>query len=161
VQSGVVDNPLLFTKMPNSGAPKMKEFSLRLLAYESASGNPANAKDSVAFCVCEKLRGQLTKIIGVGGFSALVSRALALAGAEVPWLRALQNNSDGSLKGLHELEAKLDSDAVTEGQVILLSQLLELLVTFVGPTLTLQFLQDIWPKDERTQFLIEELYEEK
>jgi hypothetical protein len=147
--------------MSNSGAPKMKEFTLRLLAYESASGKPANPKDSVAFRVCEKLRVQLTKTTGVGGFSALVSRALALAGAEVPWLRALQINSDGSLKGLHELEAKLDSRVVTEGQVVLLSQLLGLLVTFVGPALTLQILQDIWPKDERTQFLIEELYEEK
>ena len=124
----------------------MKEFTLRLLAYESASRKPANAKDSAAFRVCEKLRIQLTKTTGVGGFSALVSRALALAGAEVPWLRALQINSDGSLKGLHELEAKLDSHAVTEGQVVLLSQLLGLLVTFVGPALTLQILQDIWPK---------------
>jgi hypothetical protein len=141
----------------SNGALKMKEFTLRLLAYESVSGKPTNAKDSVAFRVCEKLRVQLTKTTGVRGFSALVSRALALAGAEVPWLRALQINSDGSLKGLHELEAKLDSRVVTEGQVVLLSQLLGLLITLIGPALTLQLLQDIWPKDERTQFLIEEL----
>ena len=115
----------------------------------------------MAFRVSEKLRVKLIKTTGVGGFSALVSRALALAGAEVPWLRTLQINSDGSLKGLHELEAKLDSRVVAEGQVVLLSQLLGLLVTFVGPALTLHLLQDIWPKDERTQFLIEELYEEK
>ena len=139
----------------------MKAFTLRLLAYESASGKPANTKDSVAFRVCEKLRVQLIKTTGVGGFSALMSRALALAGAEVPWLRALQINLDGSLKGLLELEAKLDSRVITEGQVLLLSQLLGLLVTFVGPALTLQLLQDIWPKDEQTQFMIEELYEEK
>jgi nicotinic acid phosphoribosyltransferase len=132
--------------MSNSGAPKMKEFTRRLLAYESASGKPANANDSMAFRVCEKLRVQLTKTTGVRGFSALVSRALALAGAEVPWLRSLQINSDGSLQGLQELETKLDPLEVAEGQVVLLSQLLELLVTFVGPALTLQLLQDIWPK---------------
>ena len=147
--------------MSNIGAPKMKEFTLRLLAYESALGKPANAKDSAAFRVCEKLRVQLTKTTGVRGFSALMSRALALVSAEVPWLSALQINLDGSLKGLLELEAKLDSRVITEGRVLLLSQLLGLLVTFVGPALTLQLLQDIWPKDERTQFLIEELYEEK
>jgi hypothetical protein len=147
--------------MSNSDAPKMREFTLRLLAYESASGKPANAKDSVAFRVCEKLRVQVSKTTGVGGFSALVSRALALAGAEVPWLRALQINSGGSLKGLHELEAKLDSRLVAEGQVVLLSQLLGLLVTFIGPALTLQLVHDIWPKDERTPFLIGELYEKK
>jgi hypothetical protein len=147
--------------MSNSATPKLKGFARRLLVYEAASGTPADAKDSAAFRVCEKLRVQLTKTTGIGGFSALVSRALALAGAEVPWLRALQINSDGSLKGLDEQEAKLDSRVVTEGQVVLLSQLLGLLVIFVGPALTLQLLRDIWPKDERTQFLIEELYEEE
>jgi hypothetical protein len=134
------------TKISNSCSPKMKEFTLRLLACESALGKPANAKDSEALRVCEKLRVLLTKTTGVGGFSALLSRALALAGAEVPWLTALQINSDGSLKDLHELEAKLESSVVIEGQVVLLSQLLGLLVTFVGPALTLQILQDIWPK---------------
>jgi hypothetical protein len=138
--------------MSNSDTPKIREFTLRLLACESALAKPANAKDSVAFRVCEKLRVELSKTTGVGGFSALVSRALALAGAEAPWLRELQINSDGSLRGLHELEAKLDSRLVAEGQVVLLSQLLGLLVTFIGPALTLQLLQDIWPKDERLNF---------
>jgi hypothetical protein len=138
--------------MSNRDAPEMRKFALRLLAYESASGKPANAKYSVAFRVCEKLRMQLNKITGVGGFSALLSRALALAGAEVPWLCALQVNPDGSLKGLHELEAKLDSRLVAEGQVVLLSELLGLLVTFIGPALTLQLLQDVWPKNRRTLF---------
>jgi nicotinic acid phosphoribosyltransferase len=138
--------------MSNSNVPEMREFALRLLAYESASGKPANAKYSVTFRVCEKLRMQLSKTTGVGGFSALLSRALALAGEEAPWLRKLQINSDGSLKGLHELEAKLDSSLVAEGQVVLLTQLLGLLVTFIGPALTLQLLQDVWPKDERTLF---------
>jgi hypothetical protein len=138
--------------MSNSNVPEMREFALRLLAYESASGKPANAKYSVTFRVCEKLRMQLSKTTGVGGFSALLSRALALAGEEAPWLRKLQIDSDGSLKGLHELEAKLDSSLVAEGQVVLLTQLLGLLVTFIGPALTLQLLQDVWPKDERTLF---------
>jgi hypothetical protein len=67
-------------------------------------------------------------------------------------LCALQVNPDGSLKGLHELEAKLDSRLVAEGQVVLLSELLGLLVTFIGPALTLQLLQDVWPKNRRTLF---------
>jgi nicotinic acid phosphoribosyltransferase len=138
--------------MSNSNAPEMREFALRLLAYESASGKPANAKYSVTFRVCEKLRVQLSKTTGVGGFSALLSRALALASEEAPWLRKLQIDSDGSLKGLHELEAKLDSSLVAKGQVVLLTQLLGLLVTFIGPALTLQLLQDVWPTDERTLF---------
>jgi hypothetical protein len=138
--------------MPNSATPKLKGFARRLLAYEAASGEPADAKDSAAFRVCEQLRGPLGKLMGVGGFRALLSRALALAGAEVPWLRALHIKADGSLDGLEELEAKLDSRAVAEGEVVLAAQLLGLLLTFIGPALTLRMLHDIWPKIEDLDF---------
>ncbi len=131
--------------MSNSATPKPKEFARRLLAYEAASGKPADAKDSGVFRVCEKLREPLGKLLGVGGFRSLLSRALALAGAEVPWLRALHIKADGSLEGPDELEAKLDSRAVAEGEVALAAQLLGLLVTFIGPALTQRLLQDIWP----------------
>ena len=43
-----------FTSMP-------KGFARQLLAYEVASGKPADAKDSAAFRVCEKLRVPLGK----------------------------------------------------------------------------------------------------
>jgi len=131
--------------MSNSATLKPKEFARRLLAYEAGSGKPADAKVSPAFRVCEKLRGPLGKLLGVGGFRSLLSRALALAGAEVPWLRALHIKADGSLEGLDELEAKLDSRAVAEGEVVLAAQLLGLLVTFIGAALTQRLLQDIWP----------------
>jgi nicotinic acid phosphoribosyltransferase len=132
----------------------MKELTRRLLVYESgSSGERVSAKNSASFRVCEKLRVQLAELIGVGGFRALLARAKALAGTEVPWLRELQIMADGSLEGLHELEAKFDSLSVTEGEVVLVSQLLELLVTFIGPALTLRLLHDIWPKMEKFKFL--------
>jgi len=130
----------------NSTAPKLKEFARRLLAQDADSGNSADTKDFEAFPVCEKLRGPLSRLAGVGGFRSLQSRALAMAGAEVAWLRSLQIKPDGSLEGFDKLKAKLDSHEVAEGEVALVSQLLELLVTFIGPALTLQLLHDIWPK---------------
>lgn len=132
--------------MSNSATPKLKEFSRRLLAYETASRKPTDAKDSAASCVCEKLRGPLGKLLGVAGFGAVFFRALALAGAEVPWLRALKIKADGSLEGLDEIEAKLDSRAVADGEVILVAQLLGLLVMFIGSALTLGLVQEAWPK---------------
>jgi hypothetical protein len=138
--------------MSNRAAPKMKELTRRLLAYESASGKPVSAKNSATLRVCEKLRVQLTELIGVRGFHTLLSRAKAVAGAEFPWLCELGIRSDGSLEKLPELEAKFDSPAVTEGQIVLVSQLLELLVTFIGPALTLRLLHDIWPKMEEFDF---------
>jgi hypothetical protein len=132
--------------------PELKQFARRLLAYETASRKPSAAKDSEPFGVFGKLRGPLGRFIGIGGFHALLSRALALAGAEVPSLGALQPRTDYSLEGLKELEAKLDSLAVEGGQVVLLAQLLGLLMTFIGRSLTLQLLGNIWPKLDELDF---------
>ena len=138
--------------MSDSGPPKLKEFARRLLAYEAATGKPAGPNGSAAFGVCEKLRGPLAKNLGIGGLCALMARAMALAGAEVPWLRALRVKADCSLEGFDELEEKPDSRALAEGEVVLVAQLLGLLVTFIGPALTLPLLHDIWPKMDDLNF---------
>ncbi len=138
--------------MSNSANLHPKEFARRILTYETASGKHADANNSEGFRVCEKLRGPLGKLTGIGGFRALLSRALAQAGTEVPWLRALHIKADGSLEGLDQLKAKLDSSAIVEGELVLVVQLLGLLVTFIGPALTLRLLQDIWPKMDDLNF---------
>jgi len=138
--------------MSTSAATKLKQFARRLLACEAAPGKPADAGDSAAFRVCEKLRGPLGKFMGVGGFRSLLSRALVLASQEVHWLRALQIKADGSLEGLDELEVKLDWPATAEGEIVLVSQLLGLLVTFIGGELTVRLLHDIWPKLDDLSF---------
>ncbi len=132
--------------MSKSATPIPKGFAQELLAYEETSGGPSEANDSAAFRVCEKLRRPLGNVLGVGGFRSLLSRALALACGEVPWLCALQVKADGKLEGLDELEAKLDPRAITEGEAVLVGQLLGLLVIFIGPALTLRLLHNIWPK---------------
>ncbi len=139
-----------------------KGFARQLLGYEMASGKPAHANDySPAFRVCEKLRGPLGKLMGVDGFRSLLARALALACEQTPWLCALQVQADGSIKGLDELEAKLDSRAITEGEVVLVGQLIALLVIFIGPALTLGLLREIWPKWVLVNWEKEYRYEEK
>ena len=132
--------------MSSSASPHPKAFARRLLAYEAASGENADANAPAAFRVCEQLKGPLSKVMGTGGFRSLLSRALALSGAEIPWLRALHIKADGTLEGMGKLEAELDRHAVAEGEVVLVAQLLGLLVTFIGPALTLGLLHDIWPK---------------
>jgi hypothetical protein len=84
--------------------------------------------------------------MGNGGFRALLSRALALAGAEVFWLHALHVNADGALEGVEASHARLDPAEFLEGKVVLLAQLLELLVAFIGTGLTLRLLSEIWPQ---------------
>ena len=98
------------------------------------------------FGVCEKLRPQLVPLMGTGGFRALLSRALALAGAEVPWLRAVQVKGDGVVERLEGLPKQPDLDAMLEGKVVLLAHLLGLLVAFIGENLTLRLVREVWPK---------------
>ncbi|MEO5720864.1 MAG: hypothetical protein ABIR71_05260, partial [Chthoniobacterales bacterium] len=101
--------------------------------------------DFSGFRVCAALRGPLAKFMGAAGVDALFSRALALTGAEIPWLRQLRVGADGALDGLAEMAEKLDAPALAEGEIALVGHLLGLLVIFIGPTLTLALLHDIWP----------------
>ncbi len=84
--------------------------------------------------------------MGNVGFRALLSRALALANAEVPWLCAVHVKSDGSLEGLDELEAQVHPQEIFEGRVVLLAQLLGLLVALIGENLTLRLVREAWSK---------------
>lgn len=145
---GVRLSTLFSEEMSKSIAPKLHQFARRLVAHEAASRRPAKGKGSRTFFVCEKLRGPLGQLTGRGGFRSVLSRALALAGEEVPWLRGLHVRADGSLEDLDELEVNLGPEEIALGEVILVARLLGLLVTFIGPTLTLELLQHIWPKME-------------
>lgn len=101
---------------------------------------------SDAFDVCEKLRPQLATLMGNGGFRALLARALALAGTEVSWLRALKVNSEGALTGLEEIQPPMTIEALSLGRMELLAQMLGLLVAFIGENLTMRLVGDVWPK---------------
>ena len=84
--------------------------------------------------------------MGNTGFRALLSRALALANAEVPWLRAVHVNADGDLEGLAEIGSLIDPTEFLEGRGVLLAQLLGLLVAFIGPSLTSRLVGEFWPQ---------------
>jgi hypothetical protein len=124
----------------------MRELAERLIAYETRENKSSETKTSGPFLVGEKLRPHLAPLMGKVGFRALLSRALALANAEVPWLRAVHIKADGSFDGLDELGAQVDPDEISKGRVVLLAQLLGLLVAFIGEDLTLRLVREVWPK---------------
>lgn len=124
----------------------MREFAERLIAYEVKGNKSCETKPAVVYLVDKKLGPHLATLMGNVGFSALLSRALMLANAEIPWLRAVHVNADGSLEGLDELGAQVNPAAIYEGRVVLLAQLLGLLVAFIGEKLTLNLVHQIWPK---------------
>src|SRR5687768_3404010 len=113
--------------MANSITSTREDFARRLIAYEAESSKSGEGKDSQSFGVCEKLRAPLSRMIGVAGFRSLLSRALALAGAEAPWLGALHIRPDGTLEGLEEL--KIAEEKIVSGEVVLVARIIGLLVT--------------------------------
>jgi len=118
----------------------------RVIAHE-AKGRQASAKKPTGvFHITEEFRPHLVTLMGNTGFRALLSRALALASAEAPWLRAVQVNADGFLGGLAEVEAQVTPKELAEGRVLLLAHLFELMVAFIGEDLTLRLAREAWPK---------------
>ena len=126
----------------------MRDFAGRLIAFEAKGNKSSESKSRLAFSVGEKMRPPLATLMGKAGFRALLSRALALASEEVPWLRAVHVKADGSLEGMNELEleAQVDPEEIFDGRIVLLAQLIGLLVAFIGEILTLQLVREVWPK---------------
>jgi len=125
---------------------QMRAFAQRLIAFETQRINAAGTETAAAFQVCQKLRPHLAPLMGSTGFHALLSRALALASAEVPQLRTLQVNTHGSLALVDESAGSLRPEELTEGSIVLTAQLLGLLEAFIGESLTLRILREVWPK---------------
>lgn len=131
--------------MPNRSNHKVKEFAKRLLAQEAVSGAAA---DAGAFRVCEKLRKSLSKLMGMAGYRAIFAHALSRAQTKVGWLSELRIQADGTLAGLVEIKARLTGEEMAEGEAVLVTELLRLIVIFIGPTLTLQLIQQAWPNSQ-------------
>lgn len=145
--------------MRDDVSPQVKQIARRLMAYEAKTATPARVGDhtSPAFRICEKLRHPLSRLAGVAGFRSLLSRALALASEEVRWLKTIRIATNGSLEGfkegLNDTQAQLSQQQIDQGEIVLVAQLLGLLMTFIGEGLTMQLLQQEWPKvalDDRT-----------
>ena len=125
--------------------PRLRALAQHLIAHEATNHKSSRKEPPKPFLAVDKLRPHLANLMGSAGFRALLSRSLALANAEVPWLRAVHVKSDGSLEGLDELEAQIGPDDFFEGRVVVLAQLLGLLAAFIGEHLTLQLLGEAWP----------------
>jgi hypothetical protein len=123
----------------------MRDFAARLITHETRA-RAVNFEAPIAFAVLDEMRNHLTTLMGNGGHRALLMRALALAGAEVPWLRGIRVAADGSLEGSGSHAESIDHDERTEGGVVLIAQLMGLLVAFIGEKLTLQLVREVWPK---------------
>ena len=126
--------------------PATRDLARRLIALEAARDGTAAADGGGAGRVCDRLRASLVRLAGVAGFSALMSRALALAKAEVASLSPVRVREDGSLDGLDGAPPGPGEGPGGDGGTAVVGHLLGLLVTFIGEPLTRQLVRDAWPE---------------
>lgn len=123
----------------------MRTLAKRLKAFDTRTRTSGAVDDVALFGTIDTLRSHLSMLMGQGGFQALLARALVLASAEIPWLNAVRVGADGDLEGLAVAQTTSDAN-LSEGEVLLLAQLLSLLVAFIGIALTLRVINQIWPQ---------------
>jgi hypothetical protein len=122
---------------------KTRELARSLVASEADEATTSFHAEPATVRVYERLRRQLGAPVGIDGFRALASRALALAKSESPRLNAVQVTANGGLHGLGEVESRSDADEVGEVGVILIAQLLGQFLTFLGEATTLRLIEDL------------------
>ena len=123
--------------------PRVQNLARLLLAQERAKlPIPAHAAESA----CRKMRTLLVELVGEEGVRVLLTRALVLANRDAPGLAAVQVNTDCVLEGLAEAGPGGDAEQAAEAFVILLAHVLGLLVTFIGESLTLRIVREMWPE---------------
>ena len=131
---------------------KTRDLARSLVACEAEASTTSLQTEPATVRVYEKLRRQLGAPVGVDGFQALASRALALAKSESPQLSAVQVTANGCLRGLDEVESQTEADEDGEAGIILIAQLLGLFLTFLGEATTQRLIEDLRLQvDDRTE----------
>jgi len=125
--------------MHSAAANRAQATATQILALED--GGNRNALGAV----CDKLRHQLGTLVGVVGFRTLLHRSLVIAQKKSDRLGKLSIDENGMLDGIDELVAQSTEAQIREASATLVGQLLILLETFIGNTLTRQLLEEIWP----------------
>jgi hypothetical protein len=122
---------------------KTRELARRLVAFEADAATTSLRTEPATVRVYERLRRQLGAPVGLDGFQALASRALALAKSESPQLSTVQVTPNGGLRGLGEVESQMTADEDGEAGIILIAQLLGLFLTLLGEATTLRLIEDL------------------
>jgi hypothetical protein len=128
-------------------SPKILELARRIVEHEAGQSNPSASAAAVE-TACRKLKGQLVGVLGAGGASAVLGRALHLAKREQPLLAevAVSGEPGACFSGLADsLPADTDEEAITAATA-LLAHTLDLLVTLLGDDLGAKPIQRLWPQ---------------
>ena len=133
----------------NQATSRLRDFAERLILIDAVESRSSASKPQAVLSVLDKIRPCLIQVVGNLGFKGILSRAFALANADVAWLRSVHIKPDGSLDGLDKLEARVDPREIAEGGVVLVAEFFGLLVELLGENLVLQLVHTALPNVSR------------
>ena len=139
-----------------SANSNLRSLASELISYESSPG--VEQSENATILVAGKLGGRLSKLAGTAGYRVLLNRALSIAKSQDPSLGAFSINEDAGLEGMNGFS---NASPSKEAGVILITQLLSLLVTFIGERLTLTLIVEAWPEFTITDSLTLEKREDE
>lgn len=115
-------------------APSARELTRRLVARAAVQSDGPDTAALAAQAACEATYRELTRRLGPAGAHALLTRALAQAQPEYPFLQGLRigRQSEPTLDGMTAIVEAYGAPAVAAGLEAVLERLLGLLGRLIG-----------------------------
>ena len=129
-------------------SPKLVDLARRIVEQEAGRSPDSAAWAAAVETACRRLTDHLVDLLGSGGVSALLRRALRLAQREQPLLAgvAVSGESAECFIGLAEsLAASTEEDAGAAATTVL-THMLDLLVMLLGEELGTKPIRKLWPQ---------------
>jgi hypothetical protein len=129
-------------------SPDLTELARRIIEHGASGSSDPAATAAAVQAACGQLRDQLADLLGSGGVSALLRRALHLAQREHPLLAgvAVSGESAACFSGLEEALSASTSEDASEAAAAVLVKMLDLLVMLLGEELGMKPIRKLWPR---------------
>jgi hypothetical protein len=127
--------------------PSLADVVQRLLVHDARGGQGTQDLADAMERACQALHNRLVPLVGAAGFDALIGRAVKLAAREFPFLAAIvaMTAPTSSLDGLQPAVEGREPAEVRDALVAILTNLISLLVIFIGENLALRKMREVWP----------------
>lgn len=128
-------------------SPKLAELARRIVEQEAVGSRDPAASAAGVETACRRLTDHLVDLLGSGGVSAMLKRALHLAQREQPLLAgvAVSGESIACFSGLAESLAGSSEEEATVVAATVLTHMLGLLVMLLGEDLGMKPIRKLWP----------------
>jgi hypothetical protein len=126
--------------------PELDDLARRIVEFHlQGRHGPSHHAEGIE-AAFRRLHDVVTRLIGPGGFRAVMERAVHLSRAECPWLEgtAVVVDTTVVLRDLAGVVEREGPERVKDGAVVLFGTVISLLRTLIGDGLTLSLVSRSW-----------------